>query len=145
MTSSYLNQRKPTKLRIIMCSASMSFTYWGRVTHICVTELDHHWFQVMGSCINQRWLIVEFPLPGLFSRAVNAKICKQLELHKLFLLHAWLTVTGHERQTFDWNAVMMTSSNGNLSAFLALCAGNSLVTGDFPHPTPTRVVTRNFE
>ena len=36
----------------------------------------------------------------------------------------------------------MTSSNGNLSALLALCAGNSLVTGEFPSQ---RSVTRNFD
>ena len=28
---------------------------------------------------------------------------------------------------------MMTSSNGNFSALLAICAGNSPVTGEFPH------------
>ena len=27
---------------------------------------------------------------------------------------------------------MMTSSNGNISALLAICAGNSPVTGEFP-------------
>ena len=37
---------------------------------------------------------------------------------------------------------MMTSSNGNISAFLALCAGNSPVTGDFPAQRP---VTRSFD
>ena len=29
--------------------------------------------------------------------------------------------------------IMMTSSNGNISALLDLCAGNSPVTGEFPH------------
>ena len=37
---------------------------------------------------------------------------------------------------------MMTSSNGNISALLALCAGNSPVTGEFP---PQRPVTRSFD
>ena len=37
---------------------------------------------------------------------------------------------------------MMTSSNGNISALLALCAGNSSVTGEFPSQRP---VTRNFD
>ena len=36
---------------------------------------------------------------------------------------------------------MMTSSNGNISALLALCAGNSPVTGAFPSQRP---VTRSF-
>ena len=37
---------------------------------------------------------------------------------------------------------MMTSSNGTFSALLALCAGNSQVTSEFP---PQRPVTRNFD
>ena len=37
---------------------------------------------------------------------------------------------------------MVTSSNGNISALLALCAGNSPVTGEFPSQRP---VTRNFD
>ena len=37
---------------------------------------------------------------------------------------------------------MMTSSNGNISTLLALCAGNSLVVGDFPSKRP---VARSFD
>ena len=37
---------------------------------------------------------------------------------------------------------MMTSSDGNISASLALCAGNSPVTGEFPSQRP---VTRSFD
>ena len=37
---------------------------------------------------------------------------------------------------------MMTSSNGNISASLALCAGNSPVTGEFPAQWP---VMRSFD
>ena len=37
---------------------------------------------------------------------------------------------------------MMTSSNGNISALLALCAGNSPVSGEFPTQRP---VTRSFD
>ena len=37
---------------------------------------------------------------------------------------------------------MMTSSNGSISASLALCAGNSSVTGKFPSQRP---VTRSFD
>ena len=37
---------------------------------------------------------------------------------------------------------MMTSSNGNISALLAICAGNSPVTGEFPAQRP---VTRSFD
>ena len=37
---------------------------------------------------------------------------------------------------------MMTSSNGNISSLLAICAGNSPVSGEFPAQRP---VTRNFD
>ena len=37
---------------------------------------------------------------------------------------------------------MMTSLNGNISALLAICAGNSPVTGEFPAQRP---VTRSFD
>ena len=37
---------------------------------------------------------------------------------------------------------MVTSSNGSISALLALCAGNSPVTGEFPSQRP---VTRSFD
>ena len=37
---------------------------------------------------------------------------------------------------------MMTSSNGNISALLAICAGNSPVTGEFPAQRP---VTQSFD
>ena len=40
------------------------------------------------------------------------------------------------------SSIMMTSSNGNISALLAICAGNSPVTGEFP---PQRPVTRSFD
>ena len=38
--------------------------------------------------------------------------------------------------------IMMTSSNGNISALLAICAGNSPVPGEFPAQRP---VTRSFD
>ena len=37
---------------------------------------------------------------------------------------------------------MMTSSNGNISALLAICAGNSTMTGEFPAERP---VTQSFD
>ena len=39
-------------------------------------------------------------------------------------------------------ASMMTSSNGNICRVMAICAGNSLVTGEFPIHRP---VTRSFD
>ena len=43
---------------------------------------------------------------------------------------------------YDTSFGMMTSSNGNFSALLALCAGDSPVTGEFPAQRP---VTRSFD
>ena len=45
----------------------------------------------------------------------------------------------HRKNPYAIN--MMTSSNGNISALLALCAGNSPVTVEFPAQRP---VTRSF-
>ena len=42
----------------------------------------------------------------------------------------------------DIEKFMMTSSNGNIFALLAICAGNSPVTGEFPTQRP---VTRSFD
>ena len=41
-----------------------------------------------------------------------------------------------------WKTRMMTSSNGNFSALLAICAGNSPVPGEFPTQRP---VTRSCD
>ena len=40
------------------------------------------------------------------------------------------------------HAIMMTSSTGNISALLAICAGNSPVPGEFPAQRP---MTRSFD
>ena len=50
-------------------------------------------------------------------------------------------IYGHVRQ-MRCKGNMMTSSNGNISALPALCAGNSPVTGEFPTQRP---VTRSFD
>ena len=43
---------------------------------------------------------------------------------------------------FHFASIMMTSSKGNISASLAICAGNSPVPGEFPTQRP---VTRSFD
>ena len=54
---------------------------------------------------------------------------------KLYIQHS----TNKGRQTWNYErslisvSFMMTSSNGNVSVLLALYAGNSPVTGEFPH------------
>ena len=50
----------------------------------------------------------------------------------------WVTVASYVCDIFCY---MMTPSNGNISALLAICAGNSPVTGEFPAQRP---VTRSF-
>ena len=42
----------------------------------------------------------------------------------------------------QFHKFMVTSSNGNFSALLAFCAGNSPITGEFPSQRP---VTRSFD
>ena len=76
---------------------------------------------------------------------------------RLIRLHTMLTICQiyefvcffFKRPTLDtkWlransGAIMMTSSNGKFSVLLALCAGNSQVTGEFPTQRP---VTRTFD
>ena len=52
--------------------------------------------------------------------------------------------TGNVVPLTHWGRVenMMTSSNGNISALLAICAGNSPVSGEFPAQRPE---TRGFD
>ena len=45
-------------------------------------------------------------------------------------------------ECFGQHHYLMTSSNGNISALLAICAGNSPVPGEFPAQRP---VTRSFD
>ena len=42
-----------------------------------------------------------------------------------------------QMQTINPGCNMTTSSNGNISGLLAICAGNSSVTRELPHPHPT--------
>ena len=58
----------------------------------------------------------------------------------LIVTHKKVSVRGGRRSGVF--SIMMTSSNGNISALLALCAGNSPVTGEFPTQRP---VTRSFD
>ena len=48
----------------------------------------------------------------------------------------------HIYTLYNFSNFMMTSSSGDISALLALCAGNSPVTGEFPAQRP---VTRSFD
>ena len=70
----------------------------------------------------------------------NTSISRLLEITCYLVLEkslvvAYMYVT---RKT----VIMMTSSNGNISALLAICAGNSPFPGEFPSQRP---VTRSFD
>ena len=50
----------------------LNLTHWGRVTHVCVVELDHHWFRwwfvvcsVPGHHLNQCWVIINWTLRNI--------------------------------------------------------------------------------
>ena len=62
---------------------------------------------------------------------------------KLWHMASWRTLMGllSRYPTLCLSKYKMTSSNGNISALLALCAENSPVTGEFPSQRP---VTRSF-
>ena len=64
--------------------------------------------------------------------------CRVIE--KLICM-TWLHTHAVASMVVQWKS-MMTSSNGNISALLAICAGNSPVPGEFPAQRP---VTRIFD
>ena len=79
----------------------------------------------------------------------SCSLCHAYELPCMFWwcliieLLNWSTVSC--QCLFSWLGLlyfMMTSSNGKFSALLAICAGNSPVTGEFP---AQRSVTRSFD
>ena len=57
-------------------------------------------------------------------------------------IFGWNMQTLLRRPPRHFASHMMTSSNGNISVLLALCTGNSPVTGEFPSQRPA---TRSFE
>ena len=57
------------------------------------------------------------------------------------LIDCSTALPGSQQRNYQSPAFMMTSSNGNISALLAICAGNSPVTVEFPTQRP---VTRSF-
>ena len=67
----------------------------------------------------------------------------QMELYALFVCPFDLLPWYHniDKIVIELD-IMMTSTNGNMSALLAICAGNSSVIGEFPAQRP---VTRSFD
>ena len=66
------------------------------------------------------------------------KSCKKF--YKVWILSSW-TLSKMSPWGRSW-CYMMTSSNGNISALLAICAGNSPASGEFLAQRP---VTRSFD
>ena len=60
----------------------------------------------------------------------------------MFVVDFYQTVQTNLPIYTDYDELMMKLSNGNVSALLALCEGNSPVTGEFPSQRP---VARNFD
>ena len=61
-------------------------------------------------------------------------VTSKADLYRVFQLVFFFN---EELRTSIW-LIMKTSSNGNISALLAICAGNSPVTGEFPHKSQWR-------
>ena len=53
-------------------------THWGRVTHICVNKVGHHWFRLWlvtwpapSHYLNQRWNIVDYTIGNKLQWNIN--------------------------------------------------------------------------
>ena len=76
-------------------------------------------------------------------------ICWSIYVAKFFFVEKYIRMLAFavidescwESMYFPQVEYMMTSSNGNISALLTFCVGNSPVTGEFPSQRP---VTRSF-
>ena len=80
-----------------------------------------------------------------FGLAGSTGISQSEAMLENYCLLRWIVNTWACRAISEWGSDsydMMTSSNGNISALLALCAGNSSVTGEFPAQRP---VTRSYD
>ena len=62
--------------------------------------------------------------------------------HKGVIFFKWQTIKTRVRRVAITTNTVMTSSNGNISTLLALCAGTSPVTGEF---SAQRLVTQDFD
>ena len=71
ITSSTIDYHDNGQLWLMIVSNRMDqgLSYWGRVTHICVIEMGHHWFMqwlvafsAPSHYLNQWWLMVNWTL-----------------------------------------------------------------------------------
>ena len=94
-----------------LCVALTSYTVFenkGRCWNLCLRFL----VQKLGTCSNEYTLIKGY-------------CCKISSLDLTILLMSFYTTNFLTWFSHKVGAIMMTSSNGNISALLALCAGNS--------------------
>ena len=71
--------------------------------------------------------------------------CSQMAMVALYIRGTplrYISSLRHIRAILVGRLIMMTSSNGNISALLAICAGNSPLSGEFPAQRP---VTRGSD
>ena len=111
---------------------------WNECVHQC-----HFTSCVIGSRSWSKWPYVWPTQHGLVFDTVILGICNHTDHAEIYIIII-LYSTFH-RLHKSWNSQpfsMMTSSNGIISALLAICAGNSPVTGEFP---AQRAVMRSFD
>ena len=90
---------------------------------------------------NCSWYIQQYVLSvaGAINRYIDPPMCISVTYHfRLWFSHELCNDASLEVAIHN----MMTTSIGNISALLALCAGNSPVTGEFPSQRPVR---RSFD
>ena len=145
------NQRTLTHVRIeVMLFLHLYYDiYVNLVLEISATR----WVQFSNNLCTKGW--IESSCNPCLIQKHNGKSSEQrrylhgqkLEIHRKIRHGAWYSLPKLSWQISldrDWYICwldMMTPSNGNISALLAICAVNSTVTGKFPAQRP---VTRNF-
>ena len=129
---------------------------------MCVIELGQHWLKYLlvtcsapSHCLNQSSLIINWTLKNKFKWNLNPYM-------KFFIMKMHFKMWSVKWQPFcpwgdEWRWYQLTGSTWlkiiylvswwrhqmeTFSELLALCKGNSLVTGEFPSQRP---VARNFD
>ena len=141
-------------------SHPLSLTHWGLVTYICVSKVGHQWLdnsfapaqcqaiiwtnddflliQSLGTNFDE--ILIEIQLFLFWKMHLKMSSAKwqpfYLILNVLTFLVLWAEYPGDSGQSW-WRYQMET-----FSALLALCAGNSPVTCEFPSQRP---VMRSFD
>ena len=85
--SQCITTTKQSKNRVHISWDILYLSHWGRVTHICVVELGHHWFrQWLVACsalshyLNQCWNIVNWTFRNKLQWNFNHVVCKMASI-----------------------------------------------------------------